>query len=100
MAIINDPKTINRNDGNSQLWELPLKSDVTTAMKYVEENNLGTYSSFTSNENVRFSNDGSILYNYYISGATYTDYWENTGITYEWRTESGHDAIITSITYS
>lgn len=98
MATINNPTKLNRDDVSSQLKELPLKSDVTTAKKYLEDNNLGTYVSFTSND-VRFSNEGSTAYNYYVSGLTYTTYWKNTGITYEWRTEYGYSSTINSITY-
>lgn len=99
MAVVNNPTIKNTNNKNEQLGNLPLRADETTAKKYLEDTGLGTYSSFTSND-CTFSNDYGKTYNYYVSGETYTTYWQNTGITYEWRTEFGYYPTISSITYS
>ena len=98
MAKIDNPKIKNMNFPENQLRELPLRADETTAKKYLEDNGLGTYSSFESS-NPNFSNKYGNAYNYYLSGETTTEYWGNTGITYEWRTEFGYYPVITSITY-
>jgi hypothetical protein len=100
MTVIKNPTIINKNKGESQLRELPLRGDIVSAKKYLEDNNLGTFNSFTTNKNVRFSNNGGIAYNYYLSGQTYTTYWGNTGVTYEWRTGFGYESIIDSIDYT
>lgn len=99
MATVTNPTIKNTNNRNEQLGTLPLRADATTAERYIQDMGLGTYSSFTSNGNI-FSDSGSQLYNYYVSGETYTDYWLNTGITYEWRTESGYYPTIATIDYS
>jgi len=96
MATIKNPTFINPNKGESQLRDLPLKADETTAKKYLEDTNSGTYVNFTSND-VRFSNDGGVAYNYYVSGKTYITYWGNSGVTYEWRTGYGYENTIRSI---
>jgi len=100
MAIITNPTIKNLNDRNYQLGSLPLRSDITTATKYIQENSLGSYSSFTSDSDNRFSDDGGHAYNYYVSGVTYIDYWQNSGITSEWRTEFGYGSTIETITYT
>jgi len=100
MATITDPTIMNTNDGYQVFRELPIRADATSAARYIEDKSLGTYGSFTSAMDNRFSDGGGHSYNYYISGATYTDYWLNTGITYEWRTEFGYDPTISTIIYT
>ena len=97
MATVNNPTIRNTND---EFGVLPLRADATSAQRYIEEESLGSYDSFTSNDDNRFSNDGGHTYNYYLSSVTYTDYWLNTGITYSWRTEYGYYPTIASITYT
>ncbi len=99
MATVTNPTYKNTAEGNAFFGDAPLRADVTTATKYLEETGLGTYSSMTSGDN-RVSNEYGHVYNYYISGETYTDYWLNTGLTYEWRTEFGYQPIILTLTYS
>lgn len=99
MAVVTNPTFKNTSGGNAHFGEKPLRADATTAKKYLEETGLGTYSSFTSGDPV-FSNNYGYVYQYYVSGGTYTDYWLNTGVTYDWRTEFGYYPVITSITYS
>jgi len=84
---------------STQKLELPLRGDETSAKKYLEEKDLGTFTSYETTD-PRFSNDYGLSYNYYVSGQTYETYWGNTGITYEWKTEFGYYPIISSITYS
>jgi len=98
-TTITNPTIKNTNNRNEQLGLLPLRADETSAKKYLEDNNLGTFASLTSNGE-KFSNDYGGGYNYYVSGETYITYWLNTGITYEWRTEFGYYPTIESITYS
>jgi hypothetical protein len=100
MAVVYNPTIKNSTDPERRFKELPIRADATSAQAYIEEKALGTYTSFTSNNDNRFANDGGHLYNYYISGETYTDYWLNTGVTYSWRTEFGYYATISGITYS
>ena len=100
MATINDPKIKNMNENYKGFGELPIRADETTAKKYVEDKNLGTYNSFKTDGKVLFSNDYGNAYNYYVSGLTYETYWGNSGISYEWRTGFGYDPIISSIDYS
>jgi len=100
MATYTNPTIMNTNEPNPRSFGLlPLRADATTATRYVEEMG-GTYSSFTSALDNRFSDGGGHAYNYYVSGITTTDYWLNTGITYEWRTEFGYDPTIATITYA
>jgi hypothetical protein len=100
MSSILNPKIKNTNNGNEPLGELPIRADEISATRYIEDKGLGSYDSFLSNNDNRFSNDGGQPYNYYVSGETYVDYWLNTGITYEWRTEFGYYPTIASIDYT
>lgn len=97
MAEITNPKIKNFKE---KFGSLPIRADEISAKRFIEENNLGEYDSFVSKNDNRFSNDYGHLYNYYLSGQTYVDYWLNTGITYEWRTEFGYYPTINSINYT
>jgi hypothetical protein len=99
MPTIKNPTIKNFDDVTSQLGKLPLRGDDDTAKKYVEVNNLGTLTSYTTT-NPKFSNDGGVAYNRYLSGVTYDTYWGNTGITYAWVTEYGYYPIIDTIEFS
>lgn len=99
MAKIDNPKIKNMSFPEKQFGELPLRADETTAKKFLEDKSLGTFDSFESTD-PKFSNNYGSTYNYYLSGETTTEYWGNTGLTYEWITEFGYLPIITSITYS
>ena len=98
MATITNPKF--KNPNNKELGELPIRADETSAKKFITDQGLGTYSSFESAKDNRFSNEYAHSYNYYLSGETYTDYWLNSGLTYEWRTEFGYGPTIASIDYT
>ena len=100
MATITNPVIKNTNDRMEQLGDLPIRADATSATKYIEDKGLGSYSSFVSADDNRFSNDYGHAYNYYISGETITDYWMITGHSYEWRTEFGYGPTIASIDYT
>ena len=100
MSTITDPIIMNTNDGNQVFRTLPIRADATSAERYIQDNGLGTYGSFTSAMDNRFSDGGGHPYNYYVSGVTTTDYWLNTGVTYAWKTEYGYSATISTITYS
>jgi len=95
MAIIYNPTF--KNPDSIHFKEIPLYGDNDTVEKYLEEMDLGSLVSFTSGGN-RFSNDFGHTYNKYLSGVTYTDYWLNTGVTHEWRTEFGYLPIVETIT--
>jgi len=99
MATVTNPLIKNLNNMNYQMGDLPIRADATSAERYIQEKNLGTYSSFTSADDNRFSDGGGHAYNFYMSGVTTTDYWLNTGITYTWKTEFGYDATIGTISY-
>lgn len=96
MSTIDNPKFKIKTPPENQFKELPLRADETTAKKFLEENELGELDNFESSKN-KFSNDYGNLYNYYVSGDTYTNYWGITGYTYEWKTEFGYSPVITSI---
>jgi len=100
MPTIINPTIMNTNDGNQVFRTLPIRADDTSAKRYIQDNELGTYNSFTSAMDNRFSDGGGHAYNFYMSGVTITEYWLNTGITYEWKTEYGYDATIGTITYT
>lgn len=71
---------------NLEFGELPIRGDVASATQWCLDNS-HTYSSFVKDD-VRFSNDGGRLYNFW-----------NTA-TSEWKNEWGYSPIITEITYS
>jgi len=100
MATVTNPTYKNNVLGFRELGALPLRADATSAARYIEENGLGTYGSFTSNDDNKFSNDGGNRYQYYVSGVTYVDYWLNSGYSYEWRTEYGYYPTIATIVYT
>lgn len=101
MATITNPTIMNTNNNNPRSFgELPIRADATSAKRYIQDNGLGTYGSFTSAMDNRFSDSGGHSYNYYVSGVTTTDYWLNTGVTYAWKTEYGYGPTIATITYT
>ena len=101
MATVTNPTYKNMVYPYTTFGELPLLGDQTTAKKYLEENSLGAFSSMTTSSPV-FSNDGSRVFQQYISGQTWSkgDPSYLSGKTYEWRTISGYDSIILTITHS
>jgi hypothetical protein len=89
-----------KNMSNPELGELPLRADDTSVERYFIDKNIDkSWSLYTVKPN-RFSNDYGETYNYYISGETYTTYWQNSVTIYEWRTEFGYYPIVDTIEYS
>ena len=88
MATIINPKFKNVDNLNKPYMELPIRSDNTTVTKYMDENQLGSYSSYEPSD-VKFSNSYGQLYNIYR-----TDISPN-----KWFTEFGYDTVVESINY-